>query len=203
MRRIVTLRAVYIGVLACACSGDSTAPLQPRAFSVANDLVLSVSVQSGGTTLGTVQNGSSATVELPAGANSLTFTLYNFTYGDGSAVPNDYLGGIATLSASDVALNIDNIVNGQPYFAFRIFNNSGVGIDVGQVENGLLVRCLGSLPDLATQYYGYYAFTSGTTVRAYSGAGCSGTSNQFWSNTTLSGFAVNSGFIALTITSPP
>jgi hypothetical protein len=102
-------------------------------------------------------------------------------------------GGTTTLTAEDDL--------GQPYFTFTVANNTGVPLSIGEYS-GVSLRCLANLPASGTFNFGYFYLRNGVEVRVYDGANCTGTSAH-WDFAVLSTRDPNSGYIPLTVNTPP
>lgn len=204
MRRLFCVLAFSV-----ACGGDKapSAPAQPKLLEIDNYLYAKLNVRADGVGYGGVPAGylspAAVTFTLPASTRTLTYSLLPFQYADGSAVPGDFSSETLTLPSGDLTLSVNNIVNGQPFYAFYLSNTSGVTLNIGIASNGL-VRCLGSLPTGSGQYYGYYALTNTSEVRIYpNGSNCSGTRYRFWTNAQVSAYEVNTGVLSLSASVAP
>ena len=190
---------VVVAVLGVAC----TEPEGPHTISVYNFLQVPIQVSANGTAFGTIAANEFTAITVAASTETITVSPGSDLYGDGSVVPDDLATFAAPITA-DGEVDVSNIVNGQTYFAPRIWNGSNADVMIGLVE-GPTVRCLGTLAPtfLIVSRWGYYRLTSSTTLRVYRAASnCSGPSLQ-WSNAQLSAFEVKTGVVILNVLASP
>jgi hypothetical protein len=123
-------------------------------------------------------------------------------FSDGTAMTDDNLVGGGTMTDGGSFTITARDILGQQYFTFDVANNSGAAISIG-VFSGVSLRCISNLPASAGTFaFGYYQLRSGVEVHAYRNANCSGNAVG-WNTATLSSRNTESGFIALSITTPP
>lgn len=200
------MRRYWLPVLAfsVACGGDkATAPLPSRQVDVVNYLYVPVAIAVDGVPYGSISaylvGPGAITLQLPGDAKTVRWVPGSWAYANGGAVPSDLTGEMLALPSGPLTLGLNNFVGTQPYIAFRMLNTAAEPIGVG-IFSGGATRCLGSLPDLAFQWYGYYVLSPDTEVRVFHGTNCTG-AYLYWSAAQLNGYQANSGTIQLQVTS--
>ena len=208
MRYNILILTMFLA--ACDSSGKATptAPVIPtqtpvvtKTGTVRNFLGLSVEITSSGVSLGTLASGATSTLTLPATATSITYVPKPATYaGTSTPIPNDMPGATIPLgTGASFAVDINNVVNGQPYI-FPVFtNNSGMPVSFA-VSQGGVIRCLATASSVGPYEFGYYALTSTTQFRVYqTNTACAG-AYIVWSDLTAES---NTGSLYLVLSYPP
>lgn len=211
LMRLAITAVLGLGVIGCGGGGDAspTAPPVPstKNVQVYNYLYTPITLAIGGTSYGSVSAASSspgsANFDVPGTTTTLSFIVQPFRYGDGTPIPNDLSGGSVALGAASLAtITVNNIVSGQPHYAFGLTNRTGVAIDVGVFSNGA-TRCLLALPINGFAQMGYFTLTSTSEVRYYrGGSACTG-AYRFWSTAQLSAYEANTGGLTLSASVAP
>lgn len=180
------------------CTADR--PLVPFTATIDNRLSAPLIITVGGFT-DTIPARTTELLQF-VGSGNFSWSPMRVRYSDGTFVPDDNLFGSAKLTQGGTTVIRALDALDQAYFTFDLSNNSGAAVSVG-VYSGISVTCLSNLPATAGTYgFGYFQLRSGSEVRVYRGTNCTGAS-VFWGASTLNTRNADSGFIALTLTTPP
>jgi hypothetical protein len=208
--RLPLLSALLAVALLAAC-GDGSGASGPNthqvSFVVTNDLVAPVTVAVDGTAQVILSSGGSAPITVPSTAQTLTWTSAKPLDSQRRQIPDDIGEVVVPISRIRSELEIQNVIDDQPYITASIFNATPAAVLVG-VFDGSSVACVSELPPISggtkgfTQT-GYYRLLPATELRAYRDAsGCTGP-YVAWPHAQLTGFAAKSGRVVLTLESAP
>ena len=195
---------------AAACDGAShSAPpaAQPISIIVYNNLAAPVTIALDGVPSLGLRGGANSGLTVPATARFLTWTSAKPTGTDGQPIP-DHIGEVK-LSVAEInrVLDIDNVIDDQPYITARVFNHTSNPASIG-VYDGTSVSCAAALPASTTTstgftITGYYRLVPATEIRAYRDATrCVGPYTA-WPRSELRGFASKSGVLTLSLDAAP
>jgi hypothetical protein len=197
--------ALVIGMtfIGFGCSGDATAPVQREqpppssSVTITNRLDVPVTLSSGGTVLGSLARGESTVVVLTSGPALLTWVPAQrvLPRGGGS---DDLDGSTMWVTPQHTALSISNIVGNTHYITPYVTSAVADTVWLRLEQGGSVPRCLGYQVGVTTApvQWGYYRLTSGTTLRAYAGADCTGAFRE-WKYEQLTRYEGGTGIVRL------
>lgn len=204
-----TLLGALLGGVAAGCQ-DARSSLAPgmsaSTFVVSNSLIAPITLSIDGSAYAIIPGGSTMSLTTPPKAQWLTWTSAKPKDADGNRIPDD-IGEVRVAVAGIYReLDIVNVIDDQPYFTAKLFNDTSVPVSIG-VYNGQSVACAGVLPGVDNGIpgfvlIGYYRLMASTEVRAYREMGCTG-SYIAWPRALLSGAEPNTGLVSLTLEESP
>lgn len=203
-------RLTLLGALVAGCQGVDNTPTPPGSaratFTVANMLIAPVTLSIDSVPYAIIDGGATASLTVPASTQWLTWTSAKPKDADGNRIPDDI--GVVRVAVAGInrELDIANVIDDQPYFTARIFNDTPAAVSIG-VYNGQSVACAAELPGAANGIagfvlIGYYRLLTTTEVRAFREPGCTGPYSS-WSRSALASMEPNSGVVSLNLESTP
>ena len=198
------------GLLAAACASprDTADPARyPVRLVVSNSLIAPVTMSVDGVPQLGLQGGWSSELTVPATAQWLTWTSAKPMDSQGRPIPDDIGEVRIAVAAAPRQLEINNVIDNQPYITAGIFNRTSAAVSIG-IYNGVSVSCVSVLPpasDVRSGFtqIGYYKLLPTTAIRAYRDpTTCSGPYSS-WPSSQLRGFSEKSGVLVLSLDSAP
>jgi hypothetical protein len=170
-------------------------------FEVTNALVAPVTLSVDGTPALILDGGSSSALTAPPGARTLTWTTAKPTDVRGTPIPDDIGDVRVPLAGGVAALEISNVIDGQPHVTASLYNHTTAAVSIG-VFDGVAVACAASLPAAVSGVRGfvqtgYYRLGPATELRAYRDAAHCAGPYVAWPRAQLVAFAAKSGHLAL------
>ena len=195
-------------VAACGGAGDASDPVAvPVRLIVSNNLVAPVTMSVDGIPQLGLPSGKSSGLTVSSTAQWLTWTSAKPMDSEGRPIPDDIGEVRIAVAAISHELEINNVIDNQPYITASIFNHTMAAVSIG-VHDGLHVSCAAALPaasDVRSGFtrIGYYRLLPETEVRAYRDPrNCSGPYLS-WPSSELRSFEAKSGLIVLSLDNAP
>ena len=203
------LAGFLIGIAAACDGAGHAAPLAPQPVSIVvyNNLAAPVTIAVDGVPALGLKSGASSGLTVPSTAQFLMWTSAKPTGADGQPIPDEIGDVKVSVAGINRVLDIDNVIEGEPYITARIINHTNSAVSIG-VYDGTAVSCAAALPastssTTAFTITGYYRLRPATEIRAFRDATrCIGPYTA-WPAAELKGFASKSGVLTLSLDSAP